>query len=99
MILVSGGDPLSGRECAAADRVSNCPRSEPRDAGFKVLVDAAGRPIDEKLQTARRSALVDVFEDEEPDALLIEAFPFGRRAFRFELDALIEPPGRNVPGH
>jgi predicted glycosyltransferase len=30
------------------------------------------------------------FADEQPDALLIEAFPFGRRAFRFELDGLIE---------
>jgi predicted glycosyltransferase len=89
VILVSGGDPLSGRECAAADRVVQLPPIRARDAGFKVLVDAAGRPIDEKLQTARRSALVAVFEDEEPDALLIEAFPFGRRAFRFELDGLI----------
>jgi len=30
------------------------------------------------------------FADKQPDVLLIEAFPFGRRAFRFELDGLIE---------
>jgi predicted glycosyltransferase len=56
-----------------------------------------GRPIDDELRTARRSALVDAFEDEQPDALLIEAFPFGRRAFRFELDALIEAARARCP--
>src|SRR5208282_4822538 len=45
---------------------------------------------DDELRTARRSVLLAAFADEQPDALLIEAFPFGRRAFRFELDGLIE---------
>jgi predicted glycosyltransferase len=56
-----------------------------------------GRPIDDKLRAARRSALVDAFEDEQPDVLLIEAFPFGRRAFRSELDALIEAARERRP--
>jgi predicted glycosyltransferase len=38
------------------------------------------------------------FEDEQPDAVLIEAFPFGRRAFRFELDGLIEAARARHPG-
>jgi predicted glycosyltransferase len=49
-----------------------------------------GRPIDDELRTARQSMLLAAFRDEQPDAVLIEAFPFGRRAFRFELDGLIE---------
>jgi predicted glycosyltransferase len=88
--LISGGEPLSSLACTSAERVIQLPPIRAFDAGFKVLVDGTGRPIDNELRTARRSALLAAFEDAQPDALLIEAFPFGRRAFRFELDGLIE---------
>jgi len=95
--LISGGEPLSSLARTSAERVIQLPPIRALDAGFKVLVDEMGRPIDDKLRAARRSALVDAFEDEQPDVLLIEAFPFGRRAFRFELDALIEAAGERRP--
>jgi predicted glycosyltransferase len=88
--LISGGEPLSALACTSAERVIQLAPIRAPDAEFKMLVDGAGRPIDDELRTARRSALLDVFGDEQPDAVLIEAFPFGRRAFRFELDGLIE---------
>ena len=88
--LVSGGEPISSLSCAPAQRLVQLPPIRASDVGFKVLVDGTGRPIDEELREARRSALLASFVDEQPDVLLIEAFPFGRRAFRFELDALIE---------
>lgn len=88
--LISGGEPLSSLACTSAERVIQLPAIRALDAGFKVLVDGTGRPIDDELRTARRSTLLTAFGDAQPDALLIEAFPFGRRAFRFELDGLIE---------
>jgi len=88
--LISGGEPLSSLARTSAERVIQLPPIRALDAGFKVLVDKMGRPIDDELRTARRSALLAAFADEQPDAVLIEAFPFGRRAFRFELDGLIE---------
>jgi predicted glycosyltransferase len=88
--LVSGGEPLSALACTSAERVIQLPPIRALDAGFNVLVDEVGRSINDELRTARRSALLAAFGDEQPDALLIEAFPFGRRAFRFELDGLIE---------
>ena len=88
--LISGGEPLSPLACTSAETVIQLPPIRALDAGFKVLVDEMGRPIGDELRTARRSALLAAFGDEQPDALLIEAFPFGRRAFRFELDGLIE---------
>src|SRR5438270_6173106 len=91
--LISGGEPFSSLACTSAERVIQLPPIRTLDAGFKVLVDEMGRPIDDELRKARRSALLHAFEDEQPDALLIEAFPFGRRAFRFELAALIEAAG------
>jgi predicted glycosyltransferase len=90
VILISGGEPLSSLACTPAERVIQLPPIRALDAGFRVLVDETGRPIDEELRTARRSALLAAFAEEQPEALLIEAFPFGRRAFRFELDPLIE---------
>jgi predicted glycosyltransferase len=88
--LISGGEPVSELVSTAAERVIQLPPITARDAEFKALVDGMGRPIDDELRTARRSALLVTFAAEQPDALLIEAFPFGRRAFRFELDGLIE---------
>ncbi len=88
--LISGGEPLSSVACTSAERIVQLPPIRALDAGFKALVDESGRPIGDELRTTRRSALLAAFRDEQPDALLIEAFPFGRRAFRFELDGLIE---------
>jgi len=88
--LVSGGEPLSALACTSAERMIQLPPIRALDAGFKVLVDGMGRPVDDELRTARRSALLAAFAGEQPDVVLIEAFPFGRRAFRFELDGLIE---------
>ncbi len=88
--LISGGEPFPSLACTSAERVIQLPPIRALDAGFKALVDGTGRPIDDELRAARRSALLAAFGDEQPDALLIEAFPFGRRAFRFELDGLIK---------
>jgi predicted glycosyltransferase len=90
VILVSGGEPFSTLESASVGRLIQLAPIRAGDAGFKVLVDGSGRPIDDALRAARRSALLEAFADEQPDCVLIEAFPFGRRAFRFELDVLIE---------
>jgi predicted glycosyltransferase len=88
--LVAGGEPHSAFDCAAADQVVQLPPIKARDAGFKELIDMAGRPIDDELRGERRATLLAAFAAAQPDAILIEAFPFGRRAFRFELDPLID---------
>jgi predicted glycosyltransferase len=88
--LVSGGEPPPGPLCAQSMSIVQLAPIRARDASFKELVGPGGRPIDEKLREARREALVAAFEAARPDAVMIEAFPFGRRAFRFELEPLIE---------
>jgi predicted glycosyltransferase len=87
--LVSGGEPLPDLADAAAARVVQLAPVRARDAGFRDLVAADGRPIDDALRASRRDALLAAFAKAAPDALVIEAFPFGRRAFRFELDPLL----------
>jgi predicted glycosyltransferase len=88
--LVSGGEPLPELAGAAAERIVQLAPIRARDASFRDLVDNDNRPIDDALRAKRRLALLDAFAAAQPDAVIIEAFPFGRRAFRFELDPLIE---------
>jgi predicted glycosyltransferase len=86
--LVSGGEPLP-ELAGAAVRVVQLAPVRAADATFKNLVGADGRPFDDALRAERRQALTAAFAASAPDAVLVEAFPFGRRAFRFELEPLI----------
>jgi predicted glycosyltransferase len=95
--LVSGGEPLPELRASRARRVVQLVPIRARDAGFRDLVDGDGRPIGDALKSERRAVLLATFEAAQPDAVLIEAFPFGRRAFRFELDPLIEAARRRRP--
>jgi predicted glycosyltransferase len=88
--LVSGGEPFGTDLAPALDRIVQLEPIKASDPAFKNLVDKKGNPIDQSLRDARRRALLAAFADARPDAVVIEAFPFGRRAFRFELDPLIE---------
>ena len=95
--LVSGGEPLRGPICAESARIVQLPPIRALDATFKKLVGPDGGPIDKELQEARRDALLAAFASARPDAVVIEAFPFGRRAFRFEIEPLIEAARSRAP--
>jgi predicted glycosyltransferase len=58
--------------------------------GFGDLVDAENRPLDAALRERRRQIVLDTLAETRPDLLLIETYPFGRRALRFELEPLID---------
>ncbi len=57
---------------------------------FSDLLNAKGKPIDDAWKAARRDALIELWRKTNPDVVLIELFPFGRRQFRFELLPLLE---------
>ena len=87
--LVSGGLPVAGLELEGAEFAQLEPvQSDGID--FKVLLDAAGRPIDEAFRDRRRAALLAAFARAAPRLVILEMFPFGRRQMRFELLPLIE---------
>ena len=95
--VVSGGEPLAEIFCAKAVHIVQLAPIRSRDATFKNLVGANGQPIDLKLQEIRRDALLAALDSTRPDAVVIEAFPFGRRAFRFEIEPLIEAARSRCP--
>lgn len=87
--MVSGGAPVSGFP-AASVKLVQLPPIRARDTAFSALVDAAGRALSDDFKALRRDRLLAEFEKAEPDALIIEAFPFGRRQMRFELLPLLQ---------
>ena len=96
VFFISGGVPPAALDLGGAELVQ-LPPAQAADAAFSGLVDARGRPIDDRWKAQRRTALLDAFERIEPRLLLIELFPFGRRQFRFELLPLLEAAARRQP--
>ncbi|MFH1804500.1 MAG: glycosyltransferase [Pseudomonadota bacterium] len=92
--VVSGGipDPLID---FGTGHVIQLPPCRTADHGFSGLVDQHGIPVDAHWQDRRRAALLDAYASLPPKVLMIEMFPFGRRAFRFELLPLLERAGRD----
>jgi predicted glycosyltransferase len=86
--LVSGGPPAPW---LVPDGVAlvQLPWVRARDLAFSALVDADDRPIDDIFRAARRERLLACFTALEPRVVITEMFPFGRRAFRFELLPLL----------
>ena len=86
--LACGGPPIAELRADPSIDIVQLPPVRARDARFE-LIDEAGRPLGDALREARREALLAAFAAAQPDAVIIEGFPFARRAFRFELDPLI----------
>ena len=87
--VVSGGDDVPVLERKGAEFVQLAP-IRAADRTFSSIVGPDGEEIDEVIKAARRDKLLDVFAALQPAAVMIELFPFGRRALRFELLPLIE---------
>lgn len=86
--LVSGGSPVPGWTPPDGVRFVQLPPIRSLDARF-ALVDSDGQPVDDDLRAARRGSVLHAFAAARPDVVVVEGFPFARRAFRFELDPLI----------
>ena len=86
--FVSGGPPVPSLADPEGLRTIQLPPIRALDARFELVGDG-GHPVDGALRAARRNALLDAFARTRPDGVVIEGFPFARRAFRFELDPLI----------
>ena len=83
-----GGDMPSGLDFGAAE-ILRLPPVKAGPGGFADLVGPNGALFGEPERAARRDLLLARFDKFEPEVLLIEAFPFGRRQMRFELLPLL----------
>lgn len=71
-------------------KVAELPSARIAGEDFSTLLDAAGKPVDESWRATRRASLLRLAGEFDPDVILLELFPFGRRQFCFELIPLLE---------
>ncbi|MDF1748619.1 MAG: glycosyltransferase [Alphaproteobacteria bacterium] len=89
--LIEGGVPAL--ECDTPPGLTRVqlPPARASDATFSSVVDAeTGMPVDDAWRARRAAASLAALEACRPDILLVEGFPFARRAFRFELIPLVQ---------
>ena len=87
--LVSGGFPVSDLDIGGASLVQ-LPPLRAMDSSFSGLATKDGTPPDTAFLHARRDHLLSVFAQSQPDVLVTEMYPFGRRQLAFELEPLLE---------
>ncbi|MEH6822990.1 MAG: glycosyltransferase [Motiliproteus sp.] len=87
--VVSGGEPVVQFGFGAA-RLIQLPALKARDSAFSGLMDAQGNEIDAAFKQRRKQQLLAALDQVQPQLLVIENYPFGRRQLRWELLPLLE---------
>lgn len=86
--VIFGGMPVSNISFGTAT-VHQLPAVKSRDADFSGLVKADGSELTEIDKSARVNQLIALCERLQPDLIVTETYPFGRRQMRFELIPLL----------
>ncbi len=88
VLLITGGPPVDAH---LPKHVRHVPLTSLKmDKQFtRLLALEPGQDV-EQIKSRRCRRLLDIFRTEKPDVLLIELYPFGRRAFSFEIIPLLE---------
>ena len=93
VVLITGGPQI---EVALPKHVRTFHLPELQmDIGFTGLLSPDERLSVDQIKQRRKQELLALFETERPDVFLIELYPFGRKAFRFELDPVLESISEN----
>ena len=96
VVIASGGMPAPWLVGDGVELVQ-LPPVRASDLSFASLLDEHDQPIDDRFRALRRDRLLALFDELRPRAIVTEMFPFGRRAFRFELVPLLEAAARARP--
>ena len=87
--FINGGEVVADFPIPVGVEVVNLPPLK-TDSGFRALQVPAGFDSVESVMEFRRDRLIEVCDRIQPDVLMVELFPFGRRKFSPELIPLIE---------
>ena len=88
VVLVSGGPRLDA-PLPSHLRLLRLPELR-MNREFQGLTAESGAPSLEAVKDRRRRLLMNLFVEEPPDLFMLELYPFGRKAFRFEIDPVLE---------
>jgi predicted glycosyltransferase len=86
--VASGGMHPSSLD-ALGYRLVQLPAVRAKDAFFDSLVDINGLAVEQSLLAERQRMLLALYDDMQPDCIVTETFPFGRRLLEDELMALL----------
>lgn len=88
VVLITGGPPMAV-DLPKHVRSVHLPELQ-MDSGFKGLLSSDQQLSVAQIIERRKQDLFALFEAEKPDIFLVELYPFGRKAFRLELDPILE---------
>lgn len=89
VVLVSGGMAVPHLDLSGL-RLRNLPPVRSDGVAFTRLLDETGAPAAPDVMARRKARLLAIFKEEQPDLLVTELFPFGRRMLREEFIALLD---------
>jgi predicted glycosyltransferase len=89
VVLLNGGRLPAGTRMPSGIEVVNLPPLG-HDTTLHQLVSHDPSTSVEQAKAQRQRQVIEVFERAQPQVLLIELYPFGRKAFEFELLPLLE---------
>ncbi len=88
VVLVSGGIPTSLADTTGVT-VRQLPPVQADGVNFKSLLDGTGRSLTVDYLAQRETMLSDLYHAANPDILITELFPFGRRILKNEFLRLV----------
>lgn len=94
--IISGGKTVPGVNIGDASFVQ-LPPIRSKDEHFSEMLDDNDQPVDDSLRLARRELLLETVSKLQPNLVLTELFPFGRRHLRSEIIPMIEAAHQLTP--
>jgi predicted glycosyltransferase len=86
--VIFGGVSVNSMSFSTAN-IHQLPAIKAADAAFSGLINADGSDVTEQDKTQRAAQLLAICEALQPDLIVTETYPFGRRQMRFELLPLL----------
>ena len=94
--IIYGGEPLEAVSFDA-DSVHYLSPIRAADNTYSTYLDATGNRLERPFQDQRAREVVAILDTLNPDIVLTEAYPFGRRIVRYEMAALLDHACRRDP--
>lgn len=98
VVHIASGGPDAAVEPGPGVALHQLPAIRSADDAFSALVTPSGEPVDDTVWRQRAEMLAGIAERERPDVVVLEHYPFGRRAFRHEIAGLIDRVSRHGAG-
>ncbi|MBO9448714.1 glycosyltransferase [Tropicibacter sp. R16_0] len=89
VVVISGGFAVPQLDSRGVD-LRQLPPLRSDGTNFTRLLTDLGEVADAPYLAARSKAMVEMLQEVQPDALITELFPFGRRVLRHEFQALLK---------